>query len=154
VGGAGGLAAAQAQTMTAALVPAPVDPASCQIASIQGIDFGAGARPFAPPVDAVGALSLSCTRETPFTLALASGVGPGATTAVRRMPGADWKWFVAYSLYKDEARTELWGDGGNALVIGTAGVRPRTLGVYGRVPAQPAPPDGAYSDLVAVTISY
>jgi spore coat protein U-like protein len=150
---AGSVVSARAETLVAARGTQEIAAASCRIESLRDLDFGTDRRRFAAPLDAEGALGLACSRATPFALGL-SGGRPGASGGALRMPGPGWRWFVAYGLYKDAARSEPWGDSGAALLAGTADARVLVVAVHGRVPAQPAPPDGAYGDLVTVTVSY
>lgn len=109
-------------------------------------------------VDASAALALTCTAGTSYTVRLSGGSTTG-NVADRRMglngtaPGV-----IAYQLYRDDTRSQVWGDGsaGTATVIGTGTGTgtPATLTVYGRVPAQSTPPAGDYEDTVTATVEY
>ena len=61
----------------------------------------------AAQVDAQAALTVTCTLGTPFVVRLDAGAGAGATIAARQLSfGANT---LAYSLYRDAARTQNWG---------------------------------------------
>ncbi len=60
---------------------------------------------------------------------------------------------VRYGLYSDPTRSAPWGTDAGSTVDYTGTGGQQQLGVYGRIPPQPAAP-GAYSDTVVVTITY
>lgn len=105
-------------------------------------------------------INVRCTKDAPFTVALNVGSVTGATFANRRMfNGTD---YMDYNLYRDAARTEVWGDGtsstftvagtGAGLGVGQAVV----LDVYGRIPInQTLLSPGTYTEpTITVTVSY
>ncbi|MDB5699793.1 MAG: Spore coat protein, partial [Alphaproteobacteria bacterium] len=62
-----------------------------------------------------------------------------------------------YVLYKDSARTSIWGDGvaPTASITGTGTGAAQANTIYGRVPgSQGTVPIGSYADTVTVTISF
>ena len=63
---------------------------------------------------------------------------------------------VTYGLYKDNARSQVWGDAATpgSTVAGTGSGAVQNLTVYGRVPAQTTPSAGLYTDTVVVTVTY
>ena len=128
--------------------------ASCTIAAAN-LNFGSTSVLIAN-VDATSGLTV-LTNTTPYTVALGPGSGSGATTTNRSMTGTGGR--VAYHLYQDAARSANWGNtpppASNAdTVSGTGTGAAQTLTVYGRVPPQATPPQGAYSDTVVVTLTY
>jgi spore coat protein U-like protein len=117
------------------------------------LDFG-NQNVLAANVDAVTTLTVQCTTSTPYNIGLNAGTGAGATIAVRKMtgPGAAT---VDYSLYQDTSRTVLWGDViGTNTEAGTGNGSPQAYTVYGRVPPQPTPAPGLYTDTITVTVTY
>jgi len=63
--------------------------------------------------------------------------------------------FIDYELHRDAARSLPWGLAGSgqsqsAIGSGTE----QTFAVFGRVPVQPTPPAGSYSDTVVVVVTY
>jgi spore coat protein U-like protein len=104
------------------------------------------------PVDASSRLTVACTPATSYTVGLGSGGLAGAPPTARRMSrGAAG---VTYGLYRDAGRSRPWGDGAGETVAGTGTGGAASLTVYGRIPPQPTPAPGFYSDTVAVTVSY
>ncbi|WP_342051193.1 MULTISPECIES: Csu type fimbrial protein [unclassified Cupriavidus] len=107
-------------------------------------------------LDANGSLSVRCTLNAPYSIALNAGTGAGATVAARRMTRSGGTQTVGYQLFRNAARTEPWGDGtnGTLTVSGTGTGTAQTVNLYGRVPAQTTPQAGTYQDTVTVTITY
>ena len=65
--------------------------------------------------------------------------------------------FLNYALYKDAARTQVWGTGmagGSTLAYNAASKASTNLTVYGTVPANQDVTVGSYSDTVVATINY
>jgi spore coat protein U-like protein len=121
------------------------------LVSAQNIDFGSTGV-LATNVDATGLVSVTCTAGTSYTVAL--GGGNAGSPASRKMSkGAER---VSYGLFKDAARAQVWGDASlpGSTVAGTGTGLTQNLAVFGRVPAQPTPSAGVYSDTVVVTVSY
>lgn len=130
--------------------------ASCTVAT-GNLSFGSVSL-LTANVDATAALTVTCTNTTPYTISLGAGTGSGATVANRRMTQAGGA-TVAYRLYQDSAHINIWGatppPAANAdTVSGIGAGAAQTLPVYGRVPPQTTPRQGAYSDTVLVTLTY
>lgn len=105
-------------------------------------------------VDAQSTISVQCTNTTPYTVGLSAGNGTGATVASRKMTGPAAA-TVNYSVYRDAARTQVWGTTiGTDTVAGTGNGSVQPISVYGRVPAQATPAAGSYSDTITVTVTY
>jgi spore coat protein U-like protein len=65
--------------------------------------------------------------------------------------------FLNYALYKDAARTQVWGTGmagGATLTYNSASKASTNLTVYGTVPGGQDVTVGSYSDVVVATINY
>jgi spore coat protein U-like protein len=86
-------------------------------------------------------------------VSLNGGTTGGTPTNRKMSKGAER---VTYGLYKDNARTQPWGDAGTpgSTVAGTGTGAAQPLTVYGRVPPQTTPSAGVYTDTVVVTITY
>ena len=54
-------------------------------------------------------IALTCTMGAPYNVGLSAGNFPGATVTSRRMTGPG-NTPMAYSLYRNSARTLNWGD--------------------------------------------
>ena len=104
-------------------------------------------------LNGTGTLTVACTKGASATIDL--GVGGNLSGGSRRMTsGPD---FLNYSLYKDAARTQVWGTGmagGTTLTYNSASKASTNLTVYGTVPQAQDVTVGSYSDVVVATINY
>lgn len=127
--------------------------AECKIQTASDLDFGTRGVVDAN-VDQTSTIGVQCTTGETYNVGLSAGAGAGATTAVRRMTGPAAA-TVDYTLYRDTARTQLWGVTiGTDTVAGTGNGSVQNLTVYGRVPPQTTPAAGVYTDTVAITVTY
>ena len=106
-------------------------------------------------VDAATNLSVTCTTATPYNVGI--GASSGETTSARKMTGPGGT--IAYGLYQDSGRTINWGNNPPPAtsvdtVGGTGNDAAQSLPVYGRIPPQTTPTQGAYTDTVLVTVYY
>lgn len=127
--------------------------AECKVQTASDLDFGSKGVIDAN-VDQTSTIGVQCTSGQTYNVGLSAGGGSGATVAVRKMtgPGAAT---VNYTLYRDSGRTQLWGVTiGTDTVAGTGNGSVQNLTVYGRVPPQTTPAAGAYTDTVAITVTY
>jgi len=126
--------------------------ASCTVNSAATLDFATGDA-LAANIDQTSTIRIECSGRTPYSIGLDAGAGAGATAAVRKLTGAAAS--VDYALYRDGARTMLWGDtvGIDAEAATCSGVV-QTHTLYGRVTAQPTPVPGTYTDTITVTVTY
>ena len=153
--------------MLAALLLAPcVAPAADCTASATSVGFGVYDAAIATPDDSTGSLTVSCTytgggtRDVPYVVTLGSANSPSPAT--RWLATGSFRLY--YNLYRNAARTEIWGDGtgGSFVVSGTLrpgpgvgnNTRSDTYTVYGRVPAQQDAGVGDYVDTIFVTLTF
>lgn len=129
-------------------VTAAVEP-TC-IVSAQSINFGSHGV-LNTAVDATGAITLTCTANLSYSIALNGGLS-NSPPAARQMARAGSS--IIYGLYRDANRTAAWGSAAGDIVTGTGTGSLQSLPVYGRVPAQNTPAPGNYTDTVVVTVSY
>jgi spore coat protein U-like protein len=124
----------------------------CKVQSAPLLDFGSQGVLDSARDDST-TVGIQCTNTTPYIVRLDAGDGAGATVGTRLMTlGAAT---VSYSLYRDVARTLVWGEtDGTNTVAGTGIGAVQTLDVYGQIPAQTTPAPGLYTDTVTVTVSY
>lgn len=103
--------------------------------------------------DASSTLSLTCVSGTSYTISLDGGNASASDPANRKMSKGFEQ--ITYGLYQDSARTQLWGStiGANTR-SGTGTGSAQSISVYGRVPAQPTPSPGSYSDTIVATVTY
>jgi spore coat protein U-like protein len=125
--------------------------ATC-VAGTTAVQFG----PYtgATSVSAIGAVTVTCTNSTTYTVSLNAGNGSTATVAIRQMQNGSA--LLNYALYKDSVMSILWGDGttGTFTVAGTGNGQAQPISVYGQIPALQYPTPGSYVDSVLATISY
>lgn len=124
---------------------------NCLVAA-QNINFGATGV-LSSAVDATGQITVTCTPNASYTVSLNGGT-TNAPPGSRKMSKSSEA--VTYGLYKDAARSQVWGDATTpgSTVPGTGTGLPQNLAVYGRVPQQATPSPGVYSDTVVVTVTY
>lgn len=150
--GAGGGATAWTATLTVSLTVN----AACLV-DANDLIFGTVNPLSGSPTDGAAALSVTCTNTTPYQVALNAGTGGGATVASRKMKGQLHPTAVlAYSLYRDSTRTQIWGQTAPTdTKSGTGTGLPQSLTVYGRVFAgQNTVQVDSYRDTVQVTVTY
>jgi spore coat protein U-like protein len=101
-----------------------------------------------------GTLTVACTKGAAATIDLGQGANYLAPT--RRMTAGAGA-FLNYALYKDAARTQVWGStmaGGTTYAYNSASKNSVAITVYGTVPQNQDVTVGAYSDTVVATINY
>jgi spore coat protein U-like protein len=145
--------AAHAATATGSLGLSITIAATCSVISAPAINFGTVSA-IAANIDQTSTLVVNCSTSTPYSVGLSVGGGTGATVGVRKMMNGTNA--VNYTLYRDAARTLLWGDTIGTDVLGgqTGNATNQSITIYGRTPAQTVPPPGNYTDTVTVTINY
>jgi spore coat protein U-like protein len=105
-------------------------------------------------------ISVKCTKNTPFTVALNAGATTGDAYAQRVMGGSGAN-TLQYNLFTTAALAQVFGDGsgGTGTVAGTGlGVATaNAVQVFGQVPdsaTNQAAVAGAYTDTITVTVTY
>ena len=107
----------------------------------------------ATDLTAAGSVNVACTKGTAATIDLGNG-GNFAAGSRRMGSGTD---FLNYALYKDAARTQVWGTGlagGTTMAYNSATYVSTAVPVYGTVPQAQNVTVGAYADVVLATINY
>ena len=106
-----------------------------------------------------GTISVKCTKNTPYTIALNGGSTTGGTIAQRLM--ASGASTLQYNLFTTAAFAQVFGDGSGTskTVAGTgAGVATaNTVTVFGQLPdsaTNQAAVPGNYTDTITVTVTY
>lgn len=142
---AGSLAAAATTSGTMA-VGVTVEPA-CNL-DLAPLAFGSVTSD-RPRAEAQATMTVDCTPDTPFTVAIDEG-----TTGARRMAGPAGHAALPYEIYQDPARTRRWGNTAREAVGAVAPSSGRiVLAAYGRIDAAAAAA-GSYGDTVAVTVAF
>ncbi len=102
-------------------------------------------------IDAEGAVNVTCTPATNYRIRLNGGDAAGAPTERRMSRDAAT---IRYGLYRDDARSQPWGDTEGTTAEGSGNGTEQQHVVYGRVPRQTTPAAGLYTDTVIVTVDY
>lgn len=105
---------------------------------------------------ATGAVTVTCTSGTGYTVALDAGANPGTAgdTDTRRMK-ANTSDYLPYLLYQDAAHTTPWGNSGGEILTGQIGDgSAQTIDVHGVVLKNQYVAAGSYVDTVIVTVTY
>ncbi len=161
---------AQAQTAlhtrtTTFVVSVTVDD-DCQISGATALDFGHIHAPLAgDPAAQVaaaqqyGRFSVSCSRNTRYTLYLDRGSVPGSSVAGRLMAGASPgnNDRLLYQLYRDAAFSTVWGDGSEGGTDGLGGIgtgAAQAYTVYGRILPQQLPTADLYSSIITASLTF
>lgn len=130
---------------------------SCTVGT-SSVAFGSYDPFVSSPVDSTGQVDVACTDQTAYTVALDAGAYSGGSYSPRKMKHFTLTTWLSYLLYRDAARSELWGDGqsGTYTVSGVgAGLgQPNHHTVYGRLPAMQNVHVGQYGDTITVTVTY
>lgn len=142
-----GCAGLLSQSTTADFIVRAVIDKNCTVTTLS-VNFGSVGF-LSSNVDQTGQVRVTCTLSTGYSVGL--GVGAFTPTTRRMTQGAN---IIVYGLYRDNARSQGWGDTAGAMPTGTGTGVTQNYTVYGRVPPQTTPPAGTYNDTVAVTVTY
>jgi spore coat protein U-like protein len=127
----------------------------CNIAATP-LSFGTSGV-IAANIDQTTTVTVTCTNAATYNVGLDAGAVTGSTIANRLMAGAAGTPVptVAYQLYRDAARTLIWGNTvGTDTLGGTGNGAAQPLTVYGRVAPQTTPAAGTYTATVTATITF
>lgn len=105
---------------------------------------------------ATGAVNVTCTNGTTYTVSLDAGANESTSGDIttRRMI-ANAGEFLPYQLYQDSGHTTVWGDTiGTNTHAGTGDGTAQAHDVYGVITAGQYVPPGSYTDTVLVTVTY
>jgi len=144
--------------LLAAVLGAPLAAAhaACFVAA-SGLSFGSYDVFDSLPRDSIATISLSCTEPVARSVRVTLGPSAGSgLIAQRSMTVASSSDKLAYNLFTDSGRGQVWGDGatgGAAVVVdGVSKNQPRQVFVYARVPAGQDVRVGNYLDSLTVTV--
>lgn len=141
------------QTSTAQLRVSLAVQAECKLTSTSELAFGTTGV-IQSAITSTGSIGVQCTNTTPYNIGLNAGAGSGATVSARKLSSGAGA-TITYEIYRDSARTQIWGDTvGSNTAAGTGNGAVQTITVYGRVPVQNTPAAGSYTDTVTVTVTY
>jgi spore coat protein U-like protein len=139
------------------LVPGLATALNCTI-TLTPLAFGLYQPGQAAPVDAVANITVRCVAQ-PGTYEVTIGPGLSGDQLARTMLAGPGE-ILNYNLYRDAARTQVWGNGTPPSFTVT-GSRPRvgqpTVNIhplYGRVFESQTPDPGNYADNLLVTVLF
>jgi spore coat protein U-like protein len=132
-----------------------------------GVAFGTYDPSLGTADDSTGSIVVTCTYTGPggdntanYTVTLSTGTS-GSFVPRKLAAGTSQ---LSYNLFRDAARTQVWGNAssGTTIITGSlkvgpgAGNRTRTAThvIYGRIPQQQDADTGDYSDLIQVTLTF
>jgi len=118
------------------------------------LNFGVYDPLAASDLNGTGTFTIACTKGAIATIDLDNGLN--SSGGWRQMLGGGD--LLKYALYKDAARTQVWGTaltGGTAATYAAPSKTAATLTVYGLIPqAQDVIIADPYSDSVTITVNY
>jgi len=139
------------------MLPPPALAINCSV-TLTPLAFGMYTPGTSSPLDAVADITVRCVAQ-PGSYAVTIGPGLSGNQLARTLlaGGGD---ILNYNLFRDPARTQVWGNGTPPTFVVT-GSRPRvgqpTVNVhplYGRVFAGQTPNPGTYADSLLVTVLF
>jgi len=127
-------------------------------ATVTPITFGMY-MPMTPvDVDIMGQVDVRCQAQPgTFSVTIGPGISGNQLARTLSVGGID---VLNYNLFRDAARTQIWGDGSPPTFVVT-GVRTSSgrptfynYPIYGRIYANQSPNPGVYSDTMLVTVLF
>ena len=143
--------------LIAVLIPPEAHAITCRV-TVFAIDFGIYMPLTTTHVDVTGQIDVQCQAQPgSFTVVIGPGVSGDQLARTLTAGGPN---VLNYNLYRDAARTQIWGDGTPPTLV-VSGVRPGkgrptfyNYPIYGRIFANQAPNPGIYSDNLLVTVLF
>lgn len=128
--------------------------ASCTI-SVTSVAFGNYNVFTATADDSTGTITYRCN-STAANISISLSDGSSSTYSPRTLrKGSE---ILQYNLYRNAARTTVWGDGTGGTSVYTSANPPNNTNVsvtiYGRIPAQQDVSAGSYTDTVSAVINF
>ncbi len=118
------------------------------------LNFGAYDVFVTTPTDSAGTITVSCTVNTVVTVQI--GISPtSGSFNPRQMKHATLPDLLNYNVYRNAARTSIWGDGTGGTAVQSRLIRPgrpRTWNAFGRIVAGQDVTVGNYTDTLTVTV--
>ncbi len=146
--GSGGMASAATSTGTLG-VRVIVQP-NCTVSSAT-LDFGTYVSGQAAALNSFTSIAYSNCPAGTLKFELDGGVN--GTVAARKMSNGSGG-LLNYGLYKDSARTQSFGQAGNAKSLTLTATGSGTISLYGGIPAAQAVAEGTYTDTVQITLTF
>jgi spore coat protein U-like protein len=100
-------------------------------------------------LDVTGTINyVNCSGNLTFAL---DGGGSGSVNARQMSSGANR---LSYQIYRNPTRSAVWGSGTDAQAVTLLGTQSGTVSVHGRIPKDQVVPDGTYTDVVNITLTF
>jgi spore coat protein U-like protein len=139
------------------LVPDIAHAINCRV-TLVAMNFGLYTPLTTAHVDVMGQINVRCQAQPgSFTVTIGPGLSGDQTARTLLSAPAD---ILEYNLYRDAARSQIWGDGIPPTFV-VSGVRPSqgrptfyNYPIYGRIFANQAPNAGTYNDNPVVTVLF
>lgn len=139
------------------LLTTPAHAIRCKV-TVGPINFGLYMPQTPVHVDVIGQFEVRCQAQPgPFSVIIGPGISGNQLARTLISGGANQ---LNYNLYRDAARTQIWGDGTPPTFV-VSGVRPDrgrptfyNYPVYGRIFAGQTPNPGIYTDNLVVTVLF
>jgi spore coat protein U-like protein len=121
--------------------------------NVGALNFGASNRLLASAVRSTTSMSVHCTANAPYKIALNGGAGGNPALRVMRNPATSET--IAYRV-ASTLDGAVWGDdtNGTATVTGTGTGFSQNIALFGVVPVQRTPSPGTYKDTITATIVF
>jgi len=104
-------------------------------------------------LDGLSQMTVTCTRETQATIVMDGGRNAGQDAVVRILQSSGQN--LSYQLFRDSARTQVWGRGSDAYAfVSTGGIAGQTVTVYARIPPGQEVPAGTYTDVITASVDF
>ena len=142
--------AANAVTRTGTLSVTATVSSACNLTT-STLAFGTYSVGQATARDASGSIGYSGCFNAAMTFEL--GLGANASGSTRNMKGTGTT-LLRYEIYSNSGRTTVFGTGTAGVAMATTNTGDGTVPVYGRIFASQVVPTGAYTDTVAVTLTF
>jgi spore coat protein U-like protein len=100
-------------------------------------------------LDVTGTINyVNCSGNLTFAL---DGGGSGSVNARQTSSGANR---LNYQIYRNPTRSAVWGSGADAQAVTLLATQSGTVSVHGRIPKNQVVPDGTYTDVVNITLTF
>jgi len=99
-------------------------------------------------------ITVQCTLNNSYSIALNKGISSAGTVAMRKMTNGSNT--LNYTVYTASNYAVIWGDGtsGTSAVAGTGTGLPQNYDVFGLIPSRQTSIAGVYADIITVTVTY
>jgi len=132
---------------------------TCSLA-VSPMSFGSYNPLGSTATDVVANIQVTCTTTVSLLVNYTIGLSAGTGTLRDRRLRSD-RFSLAYQIYTDSARSQIWGDGtsgtsmnSNGYLLGALASIATNLIGYGRIPAKQNVGPGGYMDTLIVTVTY